>query len=77
MDTGVARVLDLDAEGMDAARDRLYPDWWMFSDPQARVGERPWYRVVCKTDEERDLAYRVRPPYIDATIVLEAPAVHA
>lgn len=62
---------NLDDQRLAEARERLYPDWWMFSDPQAPIGERPSYRVVCRDETERELAYRVRPPYVNATIVLQ------
>jgi hypothetical protein len=65
------RIDDLGEDELASARDRLYPDWWQFSDPQAPIGERPSYRVVCRDEAERELAYRVRPRYVNATIVLE------
>ncbi len=56
------------------ARERFYPDWWMFDAQGAAAPEaRPAYRVVVHSEAERDLAYRVKPPTIDAQIVLERP----
>lgn len=72
MPSSVFTPLEIELEELEAeARDRFYPDWWMFSDPHAPAGARPAYQVICRTEEERQLAYRVRPPYVDATIVLE------
>jgi hypothetical protein len=65
-------VPGLDAEVVDQARERFYPDWWMFEhDGASPVEPRPSYRVVVRTEEERDLAYHVKPASVDAEIVLE------
>jgi hypothetical protein len=67
-------AVDVPEAVIAAARDRFYPDWWMFRNPQAPAGERPGYRVVCRDEEELELAYLSRPPHVDATIILETAA---
>jgi hypothetical protein len=64
-------VAGLDAEALADARERFYPDWWMFNTATVRPDARPAYRVVCRSEAERDLAYHVKPSFVDAQIVLE------
>jgi len=53
-----------------AARDRFYPGWWTYG-PGGLADEanKPFYRVICRTDEDCLLAARVKPPYVRAEIV--------
>jgi hypothetical protein len=57
---------------LDEAREKFYPDWWMFDDGSSSPLEpRAAYRVVVRTEAERDLAYKVKPASVDAEIILE------
>lgn len=53
------------------ARDRFYPGWWMYLHLRdAGEDDRPFYRVVCASDEEALLADAARPSFVEAEIVV-------
>jgi hypothetical protein len=62
----------LNQDSIAEARERFYPDWWMFGGEGSGSvdGQRPAYTVVVRTEDERNLAYRVKPASVDARIVL-------
>ncbi len=63
-------VAGLDPERSNQAREKFYPDWWMFANQQDPddLTTAPHYTVVPKTEEELILAYRVKPLGVVADI---------
>jgi len=61
-------------DSKEEAQEHFYPDAWMFT----KVGEsgepKAGYVVQTSSEEERDLAYRVKPMFVDARI-LSLPTV--
>jgi hypothetical protein len=66
-------------ESKEAAQEHFYPDAWMFGSEIPRDNTyRPAvsYLVICASEVELELAYRIRPDFVDAKIVL-GPAAEA
>jgi hypothetical protein len=59
-------------ENLNEARDHYYPDAWMFGQEGQQPREsacQPHYTVIYENEEERKLAYAVRPSFVVARII--------
>lgn len=59
-------------EKLERARNRFYPGWWMYPQMETRPFLQPFYRVVCGTQKELDLARLSKPPFVRAEIIHKA-----
>lgn len=52
-------------------RNQLYPYWWVYEGyVYTSENHKPFYRVVCRDEEERQLAIRVKPDCVRAEVIL-------
>ncbi|MGH9421031.1 MAG: hypothetical protein ACRD3J_13730 [Thermoanaerobaculia bacterium] len=59
------------ARDLRDARDRFYPEWWLYDGP-SKADQQPYYRVVCQTPADYALACKVKPEFVIADVRLEA-----
>jgi hypothetical protein len=58
-------VIEFNSSELSEAVERFYPNWWIHETSASNVSDRPQYRVVVRSDRERELALACKPHYID------------
>ncbi len=62
---------EMRAESVEEARLRLFPGAFIYEGrPIPAKVLMPYYRVRVETEEERALAEQVKPPYVEAEIIV-------
>ncbi len=65
--------VDLDEQSrLREARNKFFPEWWLYeTESKSNANARPYYRVVCTTFAECELAREAKPDFVLADVIFE------